>query len=67
MVSDYGQSVQFMMRTGGVLILVVMEYGLRQVYSQEYYESSSVLILVVMEYGLRRFLITAEAGEEHMS
>ena len=35
-----------------VLILVVMEYGLRQTESVSF-QTSVVLILVVMEYGLR--------------
>ena len=38
-----------------VLILVVMEYGLR-LYNYTLIFTSEVLILVVMEYGLRRFL-----------
>ena len=37
-----------------VLILVVMEYGLRQLISRAKVIRCSVLILVVMEYGLRR-------------
>ena len=37
-----------------VLILVVMEYGLRPILSWRIAKKSLVLILVVMEYGLRR-------------
>ena len=37
-----------------VLILVVMEYGLRLFINNPNNSKNSVLILVVMEYGLRR-------------
>ena len=40
-------------RGGYVLILVVMEYGLRRRYTVLQHTIPVVLILVVMEYGLR--------------
>ena len=44
---------------GNVLILVLMEYGLRVRYVQRPHHTPSVLILVLMEYGLRVPLLAA--------
>ena len=53
MISDYIDTIQKFEKVEIVLILVVMEYGLRRKQVEQGIRWFTVLILVVMEYGLR--------------
>ena len=55
----HGNSVCFMM-VGGVLILILMEYSLRQCINYDNKTEQRVLILILMEYSLRLKLKTRE-------
>ena len=48
---------QIITRAQHVLILVLMEYGLRHKVNQVHFLFNRVLILVLMEYGLRQHLL----------
>ena len=59
MVSDIDALKEHSTDASTVLILVVMEYGLRQMSERiAENEKNDVLILVVMEYGLRQYWLT---------